>query len=642
MKPISSQNNILNVQCGAIHYQSVISTFSDVPQFGELAQPCRCYLVEYTNRGSKFYFSKPGVFGPDGIFITEVLKEDLPRNDERYFNDAYQTDPNVFSTTLTLTNQQILGGTGFMFRQKFDDWIGAFMGQLTPIEGELLNSKVPDVWMQIFQKNAPSPLPEHTVFDVMKVNYLDQVARFCFTADIFFIQATIHSDDAENVETLLVYEFIEICFLQVIEPILKRPRDFDIEEFRNINVSWLEKSSRYLVSFPNEEEQDKMHRFFENLNFSRKIDHAMNARIPPLPNIYQGKGQVNRKTIEDYFLSVELAFNGESNLVDIPAENGTYKRFQIIPGSEEDLDKLSDVVVPLSSGSNIEKSTGKGSDESQTTHLQETAISPVLSSTKEHKEFDADLRVGNQENEVKRNGYRVSNFVKILSFVIVIGCAFFTYRLYNTSESLAEKRFEVFEPHPASSSATDHKLKAAIDLPSLLRLLMIDEKKSQTWTLGSNAKDEQILWLSSGIEPASNCGSYSGCRKGFVRVKLQGAEMQQLRKQLAPIEWSIFMASSGAPKLGPDVIQVTPECDTVECSFSFEKALSGSEVRLTPICAAGPSSSRATAFLAKLGSKLAYIVVMNNIGSGGQSTNLKIFYSKGAAAAICAEEKQYE
>ena len=102
------------------------------------------------------------------------------------------------------------------------------------------------------------------------------------------------------------------------------------------------------------------------------------------------------------------------------------------------------------------------------------------------------------------------------------------------------------------------------------------------------------------------------------------------------------MATSGVPKFGPELIQVAQKCDTVECSFSFEKALSGSDVRLTPICAAGPSSSRATAFLAKVGSKLAYVVVMNNIGSGGPSNDLKILYSRGAAEAICAEEKQYE
>jgi hypothetical protein len=541
---------------------------------------------------------------------------------------------------LTLTNQQILGGTGFMFRQKFDNWIGAFMGQLTPIERQLLDSTVPDVWMQIFQDNSPPALPEYTPFDVMELNGLDQVARLCFAADIFFIQATIHSDDAKNVETLLVYEFSEICFLQVIDTILKRPKDFDIQEFMDTKVNWLEKSSRYLISFPNEEEQDKMHRFFENLNFSRKINHAMNPKIPPLPNIYQGKGRVSRKTVEDYLLSIERAFNGESKFVDIPAEKGAHHRFKINDESEENLCKLSDVSVADDYRLNINEVAEPV--ESQITHLQETKISPVLTSSNMPEIVSSDQREENKVNEVKRKVGHISNIAKILVCVIVIGCAIFSYKLYNTSGTPAEKSLEVFKPHSVSSSATDHKLKTAIDLSSLLRLFMIDENKSPTWKLGADVNGKQILWLSSGIEPASNCGSYSGCRKGFVRVKLQGVEIQHLRQKLIPVEWSIFMASNSIPKLGPELIQVTPECDTVECSFSFEKALSGSDVRLTPICSAGPASSRATAFLAKVGSKLAYIVVMNNIGSGGQSNNLKVLYTKGAAEAICAEEKQYE
>ena len=74
----------------------------------------------YENGFWKFFWSKPGQFGEGANFITPTMKEDLPRNGERYFNDALE-DAYVYSTTRTLTTNEIFDGHGFIYRQECND-----------------------------------------------------------------------------------------------------------------------------------------------------------------------------------------------------------------------------------------------------------------------------------------------------------------------------------------------------------------------------------------------------------------------------------------------------------------------------------------------------------------------------------------
>lgn len=144
---------INSVFVGAIHLQAKIADISDfgvVPQFEALPQPTRCYLIGYANGYWKFFWSKPGQFGLDANFITSTMKEDPSQRGERYFNDAIQ-DAYTYSTTLTLTTNEVFDGQGFIYRQVFDGWTGAFMGAINPIDAE----SVPQGWMTLFVKNAP-------------------------------------------------------------------------------------------------------------------------------------------------------------------------------------------------------------------------------------------------------------------------------------------------------------------------------------------------------------------------------------------------------------------------------------------------------------------------------------------------------
>jgi hypothetical protein len=143
--------DIKNILRGAIYYHANIESFEESsPKFEQLAQPIRCYLVEYENGLSKFFWSKPGQFGPDANFITASMKEEQSRQGERYFNDAHQGQF-VYSVTLTLTGKELFDGESFMYRQEFDDWIGAFIGNLLPVPF----LEVPANWLKIFAANAP-------------------------------------------------------------------------------------------------------------------------------------------------------------------------------------------------------------------------------------------------------------------------------------------------------------------------------------------------------------------------------------------------------------------------------------------------------------------------------------------------------
>lgn len=134
---------------GAIHMEAKIDYFHSVPQFQNLEQPVRCYLVGYKNDSFMFCWSKPGEFGTEGTFFTDAMKEDPSKNGERYFNDAH-IDAFHFDSTLTLTNHKAFGGRAFIYKQQFDGWIGAFAGNLDFIDPRT----VPSGWIAMLNEHA--------------------------------------------------------------------------------------------------------------------------------------------------------------------------------------------------------------------------------------------------------------------------------------------------------------------------------------------------------------------------------------------------------------------------------------------------------------------------------------------------------
>jgi hypothetical protein len=98
------------------------------------------------------------------------------------------------------------------------------------------------------------------------------------------------------------------------------------------------------------------------------------------------------------------------------------------------------------------------------------------------------------------------------------------------------------------------------------------------------------------------------------------------------------MASTGLAKFGPEVVEIAPRCDTVQCAFNFRKALAGSGINLTKLCEAGSGPFHVTAFLAQNAGKSSYILVSDHQGSGGESTTLTVTFKKPSSTdSLCAE-----
>ena len=109
---------------------------------------------------------------------------------------------------------------------------------------------------------------------------------------------------------------------------LQIKRTDGVAEFENVKFVH-ESATHVKIIFPNEREQDKMHGFFESFNFKRKQAQGADRSFPPMPNIYQGGRKPDVDSIKRYIYSIEEAFDGDSDVVEIPSgPNWQVYRFQ--------------------------------------------------------------------------------------------------------------------------------------------------------------------------------------------------------------------------------------------------------------------------------------------------------------------------
>lgn len=182
-----------------------------------------------------------------------------------------------------------------------------------------------------------------------------------------------------------------------------------------------------------------------------------------------------------------------------------------------------------------------------------------------------------------------------------------------------------------------------LGLASLIDVFMTRDAEHPEWSMGADTKVEPIKWLSQGVEGEGKCGNYIACRKGQVRVTIDGKEIQHLRERLEPIFWDVIISSSSDQKFGPENVEITPKCDTVECSFSIENELTKNGFDLHKLCQAGSSAMSSIGYLAKRANKSIYILFLQSTGSGGTGNWLTLSWSKPINDSdLCAEAKQYE
>ena len=318
----------LKVHCGGLHLQGRYEGQEGMPPMQELNPPSRCYLVEYPGGRTKLFFSIPGESGPGSVFQSSDMKEDPPTNGERFFNDAFSSDPGASSSTVTLTPQPHPSGHAFIYRQRFNDWIGVFIGGMLPIDPGRNSELISQGWMQHFQRSAPSATDGVAQPEVDSECKLGHIAQMCFVADLFFMQATLRLESDQKTDWLLSYIFPLACFKQVISPILQQPAAFGMSGFSNVTWSKLPNTDSVKVEFPNENEQDQIHSFFSMVNAQRKAVQGEDDSYPSMPDIYQGGPKPDTKKILDYMKSIDDAFNGRADHVQIPIANGRAVSFR--------------------------------------------------------------------------------------------------------------------------------------------------------------------------------------------------------------------------------------------------------------------------------------------------------------------------
>jgi hypothetical protein len=150
-------------------------------------------------------------------------------------------------------------------------------------------------------------------------NALSKSAQFSFAADLFILQAILRSEGNDTKSCQLEYVFPLNCFRQVIDWLLDNISQFGIQPFRGVMIKT--DVSEVRVTFPDESEQDKMHRFFANFNEKRKQAQGIDSSFPPMPDVYQGESKPVLDVIERYMVFIAYAFGGDTNTVPIPTSH---------------------------------------------------------------------------------------------------------------------------------------------------------------------------------------------------------------------------------------------------------------------------------------------------------------------------------
>jgi hypothetical protein len=264
------------VWSGNLVGQCEIEHMGSLPQFLDMPEHHSCYLVEYYNPNYqwKFFWSIPGKIGQDGVFITNAMKEDPPRNGERYWNDAGD-DKMVYSTTLTLSNSLTNDGQTFLYRQHFETWTGAFIGYLNEVD----ISSLPSIWVKTFEEDMP---PKKTKNDLdLRMDAWEKSNAGDTCAGIGFIIQNILNDSGLNNTELgknILHVYESLCVSSMDEILRKNIRLGQKPFAINANSDWIEKGhsvgSAVVNALGYKTEQEVLAFFFDSVRVLTEIDHT--------------------------------------------------------------------------------------------------------------------------------------------------------------------------------------------------------------------------------------------------------------------------------------------------------------------------------------------------------------------------------
>ena len=168
-----------------------------------------------------------------------------------------------------------------------------------------------------------------------------------------------------------------------------------------------------------------------------------------------------------------------------------------------------------------------------------------------------------------------------------------------------------------------------IPLGKMIDMLLTPADPDLPWSMGADP-NSSIKWTSKGVQQ-DGCGSYTACRQGVARISVDGKELKNLRQTIEPVSWDIFIYSSMPAKFGPQVIELMPRCDTVECVFTIDHELKNEGFKVEKVCENHDTQDAVIGLRISKSREVAYLAYSSGSGSGGASNSLNIFLTSGTA-----------
>ncbi|GLQ45677.1 hypothetical protein GCM10007862_07280 [Dyella lipolytica] len=162
-----------------------------------------------------------------------------------------------------------------------------------------------------------------------------------------------------------------------------------------------------------------------------------------------------------------------------------------------------------------------------------------------------------------------------------------------------------------------------MSLGEVIDSLLAPADPDLTWSMGAGPGSD-IKWTSKGVQE-EGCGEYSACRIGAARITVDGKELKNLRQTIEPVTWEIYIRSAMPAKFPPQVIELTPKCDTVACAFSVDHELKAAGFKVDKVCENHDTQDAVIGFHISNGNKSAYLAYSTGNGSGGTSNSIELF-----------------
>jgi hypothetical protein len=166
-------------------------------------------------------------------------------------------------------------------------------------------------------------------------------------------------------------------------------------------------------------------------------------------------------------------------------------------------------------------------------------------------------------------------------------------------------------------------------LGRVIESLLTPEDSDLPWSIGAGP-GSAIKWISRGVQE-DECGVYSTCRRGEARISVDGKELKNLREKVEPVSWEIFIHSQMPAKFPPQIIELTPHCDTVACAFAVDHELKNEGFKVEKICENHDAQEVLSGFHISKSGKSAFLGYSTGYGSGGTGNSLVLYLTDSVA-----------